>query len=58
MSGFGGVESLATQPVTTTHHGLTPTERSRRGINEAMIHLSVRLEDSHDLIDDLEQVLR
>ncbi len=55
---LGGVESLATQPVTTTHHGLTPTERLRRGIIDAMIRLSVGLEDSLDLIDDLEQALR
>ena len=25
---LGGVESLVTQPVTTTHHGLTPEERA------------------------------
>ncbi len=55
---LGGVESLATQPVTTTHHGLTPEERARRGISDAMIRLSVGLEDPQDLIDDLEQALR
>lgn len=55
---LGGVESLATQPVTTTHHGLTPEERSRRGITDGMIRLSVGLEDPEDLIGDLEQALR
>ncbi len=55
---LGGVESLATQPVTTTHHGLTPEERSRRGITDGMVRLSVGLEDTQDLIDDLEQALR
>ena len=55
---LGGVESLATQPVTTTHHGLTPGERARRGITDAMIRLSVGLEDARDLIDDLLQALR
>ena len=54
---LGGVESLATQPVTTTHHGLTPEERARRGITDGMIRLSVGLEDPQDLIDDLEQAL-
>lgn len=54
---LGGVESLATQPVTTTHYGLTPEDRSRRGITDAMIRLSVGLEDPEDLIDDLEQAL-
>jgi len=55
---LGGVESLATQPVTTTHHGLTPEERARRGIADAMIRLSIGLEDPEDLIADLAQALR
>ena len=54
---LGGVESLVTQPVTTTHHGLTPEERARRGISDALIRLSVGLEDPQDLIDDLIQAL-
>lgn len=54
---LGGVESLATQPVTTTHHGLTPEERARRGITDSMIRLSVGLEDAADLRADLTQAL-
>jgi cystathionine beta-lyase/cystathionine gamma-synthase len=54
---LGGAESLATQPVTTTHHGLTPAERERRGITDSMIRLSVGLEDTEDLIADLAQAL-
>jgi cystathionine beta-lyase/cystathionine gamma-synthase len=54
---LGGVESLATQPCTTTHHGLSPEERARRGISDAMLRLSVGLEDADDLIADLEQAL-
>ena len=54
---LGGVESLATQPVTTTHHGVDPAERARRGIGDAMIRLSIGLEDPQDLIDDLIQAL-
>ncbi|MCB1676191.1 MAG: aminotransferase class I/II-fold pyridoxal phosphate-dependent enzyme [Halioglobus sp.] len=54
---LGGAESLVTQPCTTTHHGLTPQERSRRGISDAMLRLSVGLEDVEDLIADLEQAL-
>jgi len=54
---LGGVESLVTQPVTTTHHGLTPEERSRRGISDALIRLSIGLEAPEDLIADLEQAL-
>ncbi|HEB86872.1 MAG TPA: aminotransferase class I/II-fold pyridoxal phosphate-dependent enzyme [Gammaproteobacteria bacterium] len=54
---LGGVESLVTQPVTTTHHGLDEEERKRRGISDAMIRLSVGLEDVHDLLADIEQAV-
>ena len=54
---LGGVESLVTQPCTTTHHGLAPEERARRGISDAMLRLSVGLEDADDLIADLRQAL-
>lgn len=54
---LGGVESLMTQPITTTHHGLTPEERARRGIADSMVRLSCGLEDAEDLWADLEQAL-
>ena len=54
---LGGAESLVTQPCTTTHHGLSPEERQRRGISDAMLRLSVGLEDAQDLIADLDQAL-
>jgi len=54
---LGGVESLVTQPCTTTHHGLTPEERARRGISDGLLRFSVGLEDTDDLIADLEQAL-
>jgi cystathionine beta-lyase/cystathionine gamma-synthase len=52
------VESLVTQPCTTTRHGLTPEERARRGISEAMLRLSIGLRAVDDLLADLEQALR
>lgn len=54
---LGGAESLVTQPCTTTHHGLSPEERARRGISDGMLRLSVGLEDAADLIADLELAL-
>jgi cystathionine gamma-synthase len=54
---LGGVESLVTQPCTSTHHGLSPEERARRGIPDSLLRLSVGLEDAEDLIADLEQAL-
>jgi len=54
---LGGVESLVTQPITTTHHGLSADERERRGISDGMVRLSCGLEDAEDLCADLEQAL-
>jgi len=54
---LGGVESLVTQPCTTTHHGLSAEQRARRGISDSMLRLSVGLEDGEDLIADLNQAL-
>lgn len=54
---LGSVESLVTQPVTTTHHGLTREERQHRGISDSMIRLSVGLEAPSDLLADLRQAL-
>lgn len=54
---LGGVESLVTQPITTTHHGMTADERRHRGIVDGMVRLSCGLEDSEDLIADLKQAL-
>ncbi|WP_138996749.1 trans-sulfuration enzyme family protein [Rhodococcus zopfii] len=54
---LGGVESLVTQPVTTTHYDLSPEERARRGITGSMIRLSIGLEDADDLIADLTRAL-
>jgi cystathionine gamma-synthase/methionine-gamma-lyase len=54
---LGGVERLMTQPMTTTHHGLTPAERARRGIADSMVRLSCGLEAPEDLRADLEQAL-
>lgn len=54
---LGGVESLVTQPITITHHGLAESELARRGISAGLVRLSCGLEDSRDLIADLDQAL-
>ncbi len=54
---LGGVESLATQPITTTHYGLTPEERRKRGITDSMIRFSIGMEAPEDLIEDLNNAL-
>ena len=54
---LGGVESLVSRPAALSHVGLTPEEREQMGISDNLIRLSVGLESTDDLIDDLRQAL-
>lgn len=54
---LGGVESLITRPVTSSHSGLSPEERKKAGISETLIRMSVGLENVADLKADLDQAL-
>jgi methionine-gamma-lyase len=54
---LGGIESLIEHPSTMTHSDMTAEEKSHTGIGEDMIRLSVGLEDTDDLIEDLRQAL-
>jgi len=54
---LGGVESLVSIPVLTSHLMVSPEERRRVGITEQMIRLSVGIENADDLIADLEHAL-
>ncbi|HYW01642.1 MAG TPA: PLP-dependent aspartate aminotransferase family protein [Candidatus Acidoferrum sp.] len=52
---LGGVETLITLPVQTTHAGMTPADRNALGITDGLIRLSVGLEATEDLIEDFQQ---
>lgn len=54
---LGDVCSLATHPASTTHQLVPGTERQRLGVSEALVRLSVGIEDADDLCADLEQAL-
>ncbi|MBI4815640.1 MAG: aminotransferase class I/II-fold pyridoxal phosphate-dependent enzyme [Deltaproteobacteria bacterium] len=54
---LGGVETLLTRPVTTSHAGMTPEARGRAGVTDDLIRVSVGLEDPDDLIADFFQAL-
>ena len=54
---LGGVESLVSIPVLTSHLTVPPEERKKMGITEQMIRLSVGIENADDLIADLEHAL-
>lgn len=55
---LGGVESLASMPVNTSHVAFNQEERAKLGIGDGMIRLSVGIEDPEDLCQDLDQALR
>jgi len=55
---LGGVESLITYPMVQTHAAIPQEIRERIGVDDKLLRLSVGIEDSEDLIHDLEQALR
>ena len=54
---LGGTESLIEHPRSMTHSDMASEDLDRCGITEGMIRLSVGLESSDDMIDDLVQAL-
>jgi len=54
---LGGVTSLANQPITNTHAGLSPEDRKKAGVSENLVRLSVGIEERGGLITDLGQAL-
>ena len=54
---LGGVESLAGHPASMTHASIPKKEREKSGVVDSLIRLSVGIEDSEDLIEDLKQAI-
>ena len=54
---LGGVESLVTIPVLTSHAMISAQERAEMGVTEQLIRLAVGIENADDLIHDLDQGL-
>src|SRR5215472_4058355 len=54
---LGGVDSLVTLPVVTSHAMIRAEEREKMGVTEQMVRLSVGIENVDDLIADLERGL-
>jgi cystathionine gamma-lyase len=54
---LGGVESLIDHPGIMTHASVPEDQRRALGISDALIRMSVGIEDTDDLITDLEQAL-
>jgi cystathionine gamma-synthase len=54
---LGGVESLIEQPLVMSYFSQTPENRQRFGIPDNMIRMACGIENTQDLIDDLQQAL-
>lgn len=52
---LGGVESLISHTVTMTHAGMSEQARAAAGISQTLLRISTGIEDSEDLIVDLEK---
>ncbi len=55
---LGGVESLVGHPASMTHASIPREERLKNGLTDALIRLSVGIEDINDLLEDLTQALK
>ena len=54
---LGGVESLVEHPAIMTHASVSPEMRTKLGIDDGLVRISVGIEDCEDLLEDLEQAL-
>eukprot|EP00158_Paraphelidium_tribonemae_P005479 Partr_v1_DN27368_c1_g1_i1_m46389 putative Cystathionine len=55
---LGGVESLAELPCLMTHGSVSPEDRQLLGITDTLVRISVGIEDTDDLIKDLDGALK
>src|ERR671916_1004743 len=54
---LGAVETLISHPATMTHASVLPETRARLGITDGLVRISVGLEETEDIIADLDQAL-
>ncbi len=57
LANLGDIRSLIIHPASTTHSQLTAEQRAVAGAGDEVVRLSVGLEDSADIIEDLDQAL-
>lgn len=55
---LGAIETMITHPATMTHAALSRKARLEAGITDGLIRVSVGLEDTDDIIADLDQAIR
>lgn len=54
---LGGVDSTMSAPTLTSHRHLSETEKTKEGITDKVLRLSVGIENSEDIINDLKKAL-
>jgi cystathionine beta-lyase/cystathionine gamma-synthase len=54
---LGGVETIASRPVTMSNIATSPADKERLGITDTLVRIAVGLEDAADLIADFDQAL-
>jgi cystathionine beta-lyase/cystathionine gamma-synthase len=54
---LGGIESLVDHPASMTHASIPSEERHKAGLQDGLVRLSVGIEGTQDLLDDLSTVL-
>jgi O-acetylhomoserine (thiol)-lyase len=57
LANIGDTRSLVIHPASTTHRQLTDEQRTRAGAGPEVVRLSVGIENTEDLIEDLDQAL-
>ncbi len=55
---LGGVETLICHPATMTHASVDEEKRNRLGITDGLVRISVGIEDTDDIIADIDQALK
>jgi cystathionine gamma-synthase len=55
---LGGVESLVEQPALMSYYEMAPEERHELGINDGLVRYAAGIEDTDDLLADVEQALK
>jgi O-acetylhomoserine (thiol)-lyase len=58
LANIGDAKSLVIHPASTTHQQLTREEQAETGVTEDYVRLSVGIEDSDDIIEDIDQALQ
>jgi cystathionine beta-lyase len=55
---LGGIKSLVAHPANMTHKSIPAEKRRAAGVNDSLVRLSVGLEETEDLVKDLENTFR